>query len=175
MIKKVVFIVPYKDFRDEEYFVTKQILDYNEINSKVASNELGVAQGIDGGEIKINLKITDIEINKFDALIFIGGPGCLQHLDNDICYQLINNFIYKIIAAICISPVILAKAGVLQNKKATVWSSNMDKQAVNILQENKAIFIDKQVVIDNNIITANGPQAAHNFGLAIINKINENK
>ncbi|PIR71487.1 MAG: hypothetical protein COU43_02395, partial [Candidatus Nealsonbacteria bacterium CG10_big_fil_rev_8_21_14_0_10_37_25] len=74
----------------------------------------------------------------------------------------------KVLASICISPVILAKAGVLKGKKATVWSSPMDKVPVRILEENEAIYQDKSVVADGKIVTANGPAAAEKFAKAII-------
>ena len=70
----------------------------------------------------------------------------------------------RLLAAICIAPAILAKAGVLNQKEATVWSSVLDKSAVKILKENGAIYKDQPVVQDGKIITANGPDAAKEFG-----------
>ena len=58
----------------------------------------------------------------------------------------------KILGAICIAPAILARAGVLQGKKATVWNSPLDKSAVKILKENGAVFDNKPVIIDEKII-----------------------
>jgi protease I len=58
----------------------------------------------------------------------------------------------------------LAKAGVLKGKKATVWSSSLDRGPVKILKENGVIYEDKDVVQDGKIITANGPGAAEEFG-----------
>ncbi|PIP23942.1 MAG: hypothetical protein COX90_02420 [Candidatus Nealsonbacteria bacterium CG_4_10_14_0_2_um_filter_38_17] len=69
---------------------------------------------------------------------------------------------------ICIAPAILAKAGVLQGKNATVWSSAMDKSAVKILKDNEAVFEDKPVVAHGKIITASGPAAAEEFGQVIV-------
>jgi len=69
---------------------------------------------------------------------------------------------------LCILPVILAKAGVLKGKKATVWSSLMDRVPVRILEENDAIYQEKSVVVDGKIITANGPAAAEEFAKAIV-------
>jgi len=63
----------------------------------------------------------------------------------------------------------LAKAGVLSGKKATVWSSPMDKSAVRILEQGKAIYDKGPVTQDENIITANGPEASRKFGEVIAN------
>ena len=75
----------------------------------------------------------------------------------------------KVLAAICISPIILTKAGVLKGKKATVWSSPLDKSWIKVLQESgQAIYQEEDVVVDGKIITANGPAAAGRFGQAIV-------
>ncbi len=168
--KKIVMIIAFKDFRDEEYFVPKDILEKAGIEVKTASNKMGTAIGADGGEAEVDLLVSEINPADFDAIIFVGGPGCLKNLDNENSYQLARKTIAedKVLAAICISPVILAKAGVLKDKKATVWSSSLDRSSVEILKENGAIIYEAQeIVIDGKIITANGPDAAGDFAKAV--------
>lgn len=168
--KKVAMVIAFKDFRDEEYFVPKEILEEVEAEVKTASNKMGTAIGADGGEVEVDLLLSDLNPADFDAIVFIGGPGCLDNLDNEESYRVVKETVSrnKVLAAICISPVILAKAGVLEGKKATVWSSPMDKSPVKILEENGAIYQDELVVVDGKIITANGPAAAKKFGEAIV-------
>jgi len=168
--KKIVMIVAFQDFRDEEYFVPKEILEEAGAEIKTASNQKGTARGADGGQVQINLSIYEIDTNEFDAVVFIGGPGCLENLDNEDSYQVAKATVNqnKVLASICISPVILAKAGVLSGKKATVWTSLMDKSAVKILEDNGAVFENKSVVVDGKIITASGPDAAREFGQKIV-------
>ena len=172
--KRAIMIIAFKDFRDVEYFVPKEILEKAGVEVKTASNKTGVAIGADGGEANVDLLVSQINVADFDVIIFVGGPGCLNALDNETSYRVAKEAISqnKILAAICISPVILAKAGVLSEKKATVWSSPLDKSAVKILKEKGAIYIDEKVVQDGNIITANGPQAARDFGNKILDALN---
>lgn len=173
-MKKILFIIAKDGFRDEEYFVTKEVLKNNfEIITASDGNKNEIALGSLGGEEKIDLNLKEVNINEFDAIIFVGGPGALKHLDNEISYKIIKEASEKnkILAAICISPVILAKAGVLKGKKATVWSSNIDKSAIKILKEYGAEYIDEDVIEDGNIITANGPLAAEKFGRKIKEKL----
>ncbi len=174
-MKKIAIIIAFKDFRDEEYFETKEILENNGLKTRTFSNEKGIAIGKFGGEVNINETLDNLNINEFDALVFIGGPGSIPLLDNTTSYNIINkaNNENKLISAICIAPVILAKAGVLENRKATVWSSSMDKSAIKILKENKAIFKEELAVLDGNIITANGPEAINAFAEEIIDKLNK--
>lgn len=167
--KKVVMVVASENFRDEEYFEPEAILEERGVIVKTASNKAGVARGVGGREVTVDLLVTDVNPADFDAVIFIGGPGSLEHLDNDNSYQLVQSTLgqKKILAAICVSPVIVAKASVLKDKEATVWSSPEDRSAVQILEENGAKYVDKPVVVDGQIITANGPAAAQEFGQKI--------
>jgi len=187
--KKIAIIVAFKDFRDEEYFVPKEILEGAGAEVKTASNsesaksadeggeedlssstKMGRALGADGGEVEVDLLVSDLNPAYFDAVVFIGGPGCLANLDNENSYKVAKETVSKgkVIAAICVSPIILAKAGVLEDKKATVWSSALDRGPVAILKENGAIYQDKTVVTDGKIITGNGPEASKEFGEAIL-------
>ena len=168
--KKAAMIIAFKDFRDEEYFVPKEILEKAGAEVKTASNKIGTAIGADGGEVKVDLLVSEINPTDFYAIIFIGGPGCLKNLDDESSYRVAQETVSqnRVLASICISPVILAKAGVLEGRKATVWSSVMDRSSVRILKDNGTIYQDEDVVVDGKIITGNGPAAAKEFGQAIV-------
>jgi putative intracellular protease/amidase len=51
----------------------------------------------------------------------------------------------------------------LEGKKATLWSSLLDKSAIKVLKERGAEYLDKDVVVDGKIITASDPKAAKEF------------
>lgn len=173
--KKAVIIIASENFRDEEYFGSREVLENRGIELKTASNKAGIAKGTEGGEVKIDLLVSDIKAADFDAVVFIGGPGALQNLDNEFSYDLVRSAIEqkKIVAAICIAPVILAKAGALKGKEATVWSSPSDRSPIEILGRNGAKYVDKDVVADGKMITANGPSAAGSFGEKIAEALME--
>ncbi len=168
--KKIAIIIAFRDFRDEEYFTPREILEKTGAEIKTVSNKIGTAIGADGGEVEIDFLVSEINPAEFAGLIFIGGPGCLKNLDNENSYKLAKETISqdKVLGAICIAPAILAKAGVLSGKKATVWTSPMNKSAVKILEDNNAVFEDKPVVADGKIITGSGPEAAEEFGRKIV-------
>jgi len=168
--KKVAMIVAFRNFRDAEYFVPKEILEKAGAKITTASTKIGTAIGADGGDTEVDLLLPNLNVADFDAVVFIGGPGCLEYLDNENSYKVARETITqnKILGSICISPVILAKAGVLKEKRATVWSSPLDRGPVKILKENGAIYEDRDVVQDGKIITANGPDAAEEFGKKLV-------
>ncbi len=168
---KILFIVAKNGFRDVEYFAPKAILENAGHIVKTASNGKAgeLASGADGGETKIDLNINDAKADDFDAVVFVGGPGALENLDNEESYRLARETSAKgkLLAAICVAPVILAKAGVLENRKATVWNSVSDKSAIEIFKNSGVIFVNESVVEDDNIITADGPKSAEEFGKKI--------
>jgi len=175
MGKKILMVVAFKDFRDEEYFVPKEVLEKAGFFIDTTSTEQGIAIGSQGGEAVAHIGLDEINLENYKAVIFCGGSGMANELDNQIFHKLAKDFYQndKVVAAICITPALLAKAGILENKKATVWSSALDKSFIKVLEENGAIYQDNPVVIDNKIITANGPDAAEEFGKAIVNLLTE--
>jgi protease I len=170
-VKKIAMIIAFRDFRDEEYFIPKEIFKQRGAEITTVSNKSGTAIGSNGGTIEVNLLLENLNPGDFEAIVFVGGSGCLKNLDNEESYRIVKETVSqnKVLASICISPVILAKAGVLEGKKATVWNSPMDKSAVKILENEEAIFQSDSVVIEGKIVTANGPGAAKEFAEAIIN------
>ena len=68
-------------------------------------------------------------------------------------------------AAICLAPSVLANAGVLVEKKATVYPEGW---AITALKQNGAFFDPKPIVIDGRYITANGPEVAVDFAYALV-------
>jgi len=173
--KKIAQIIAFRDFRDEEYFIPHNVFLASGAEVKTFSTSEGVAIGVNGGEAKVDGLIENLDVSDFDAVVFSGGPGCLKYLDNETSYEIARKTLNqgKVLGAICISPVILAKAGVLEGKRATVWHSIMDKSPIKILKENGAEFIDEKVVRDGNIVTGNGSQAAKDFAEEIVKILTE--
>ncbi len=169
-MKKVLIVIGFRDFQDREYLVPKKIIEESEIQTETISNKKGIAIGVFGKTININKTISEVNLKEYQAIIFIGGGGCLPNLDNKESYSLLQkaNKERKIIGGICIAPVILARSGILKNKQATVWNSPMDQFPVRTLKKNKAICKAKSVVKDDNIITARGPEVADLFGKKIV-------
>lgn len=168
--KKIAMIIAFRGFRDEEYFIPKGILEAAGAKVITVSSSLGKAIGKLGGETEVDVLLKDFNSMDYETVLFIGGPGAAKYIDDQSVHQIIRETIEnnKVLGAICIAPAILARAGVLGGKKATVWSSVMDKSAVKILKQEKAIYQEESVVVDGKIITASGPSAAKEFAEAVI-------
>ena len=168
-MKKVALFIAFQGFRDEEYIEPKNILEKAGIKVDTISTTKGKARGKIKITTDIDKTLDEISISEYDCLALVGGPGALEYLDNKKVHKIFTDFYNqnKPIAAICISPVILAHAGLLKGKKATVWIDGKNE-----LEKNGAIYTGNPVEIDGNIITANGPAAAKEYGNAIVEKIN---
>ncbi|MFH0818879.1 MAG: DJ-1/PfpI family protein [Patescibacteria group bacterium] len=169
---KILLIVANDGFNEDEYFITKEILESNSIQVVTGALEAGGASGTNGRSTNVDVVVSDLleyteNVEEYDGVVFVGGSSMAQITDDERFYKLAINFnqYHKLISAICIAPVILAKANLLRGKKATVFA---DEQAINDLVANGAEYTDQEVIIDGDIITANGPKAAYKFGSAIV-------
>lgn len=168
--KNIVMIVAHRDFRDEEYFIPLDIFQSSGFEVLTASSVQGEIMGSMGGEAVAEVAISDIRMEAFEAMVLVGGGGAQEYFDNENLHKLIREFHKQngVIGAICIAPVILAKAGILNGKRATVWASSLDKMGQRILEQNGCIFSENDLEKDGNIITANGPQVAEKFAKEIV-------
>ena len=171
--KKVLLIIAQEDYQDHECGAPKKILEDAEIEVVIASKQIGVCHGAFGAITEATVAIAKVNVSDYDAIIFIGGAGAVGY-QHDVqahltAQEAINR--EKILGAICIAPTILAYAGVLEGKKATVW--NEDGKQAEILTKNGAEFVDELVVVDGKIVTANGPPAAEAFGKKILEMLKE--
>lgn len=164
-MKKVVMIIADNNFRDEELLEPKAILEKNNIKVIIASTTEDEVYGMLGAKVKPNILLENVEAEDFDAIVFVGGTGASQYWDDPIAHNLIKKAaaLDKVIGAICIAPVTLVNAGILNGKKATVWPSEKEK-----LKEKDVFYSGKGVEIDGKIITADGPHSAREFGEALL-------
>ncbi len=172
MKKQALVVIASKNFQDREFIICKRILEKQEVSITIASKFLGLALGMLGNKVMVDILLPDVVAKTFDALIFIGGQGAVDYVDDYVCHQIIEDFLHqkKIIAAISIAPAILAQAGILKNKKATVWASELNRKMIKIFKEQEVIYQEEDVVVDKKgkIVTANAPAATEEFTKAIL-------
>jgi len=159
-MKTVVLVIAEKIFRDEEYQVPKDILSKAGVKVITASTTTGEATGKLGLKVRPDILISSIDTDELDALIFIGG-GAEQYFHDPLAQRLAKEAAQKgkVYGAICIAPVILANAGLLKGKRATVFPSGLES-----LNRGGAVYTGGDVEIDGKLITGCGPTAAKEFG-----------
>jgi len=173
MEKKVLIIIAPRNFRDEEFQEPKAILEKAGVKVIVASTEAGTAKGMFGMQVIPNTTVDKVDPAEFDAIVVVGGGGSQTYLWNNLQVQKIVQAMHRkggIVAAICISPAVLAKAGILKGRKATVFPS---ADAISELKKAGAIVSDAPVMVDGKIITGKGPEAAREFGQKIAESLSK--
>lgn len=165
MNKTIVMVIAPKQFRDEELFVPQALFERENYTVIIAGTEAKVARGMLGGQAKIQRAIADIRVDDCAAIVLVGGSGASAYWDDISLHTLLKEAYNKrrVIGAECIAPVILANAGILEGRKATVWSSESAH-----LKAKGAEYTAEKVTVDGNIVTADGPQAAKAFAQAVL-------
>lgn len=158
--KKVIMIIAPENFRDEEYFDTRDALEKMGVDVKVASISNPAISGIDKREVEIDMMLNEVT-DDFDGIVFVGGGGAKVYFENQTVLDLAIKFYEegKIVAAICIAPLILGHAGIMSDKKATCWEGDAKE-----LQDFGTEYTGSNIEVDGNIITANGPKSSEDFG-----------
>lgn len=166
--KKVLLLVAQEGFQSKEYFDTRKTLEQAGIEVVTAAPSHTTAVSHINEEVMPDLDLKSVRIPDYNGIFAVGGSGALKHLDNEETVR-----IFKEVAqskgypygAICISPRILARAGVLQGKRATGWDE--DGALQEIFDAHGVTYIKEPVVVDGSVITANGPSVAHDFANTI--------
>jgi len=162
--KAIVMIIGRRNFRDEELLKPKSIFEKAGAKVIVASSSLDPATGMLGATVKPDVLLKDVKPTEYDAVVFVGGTGAKEYWNNRTAHKAARQTFEdgRVVAAICIAPVILANAGLLDGRKATVWASEAGR-----LRAQGAEYTGRDVEVDGRIITANGPEAAEDFGRTI--------
>ncbi len=166
--KTVAIIIAPENFRDEELFVPRQEFEKAGFITVVASTQIGTATGMLGGTVTVQTLIPDLRPENLSALVIVGGSGAPKYLyESKPLRELILKMsqLNRPIAAICLSPAVLAKAGILKNRQATVYK---DPTALKALKDGAASYTAQDCVVDGLIVTASGPSAAEAFATAIV-------
>lgn len=163
-MKSALLIIAQQGYQDRELNGTRQGLQEAGFEVILASTEAGPCHGKLGGTEAAAVALRDVRVSDYDRVAFIGGPGAHALKDDPDALKIAREAAAsgRPFGAICIAPEVLAAAGVLRGKKATVWDSGGEQRA--FLEEHGAIYTGEPVTVDGLLVTANGPEAAAEFG-----------
>lgn len=121
----------------------------------------------------VDCTVKEVDIDSFDALVIPGGfknYGYYQDAYNEEFLNLIRGFKSqnKIIASVCVGSLPLAKSGSLENKNGTTYDTVEYKDE---LKKYKVKLLDNPIVIDNSLITSNGPSTAVEVSFILLEKL----
>ena len=121
-------------------------------------------------KIESDILLEDVNLQSYDAIVIPGGmPGAVSIANQSKVVNALKSFYNqsKLIASICAAPaVVFAKEKIVLDKKMTCYPA---QDFIELLGDN---YLEKSVVVDKNVITANGPKSAMEFSLAICSALN---
>ncbi len=174
--KRVAIVVLEKYFDNDEFFGTQEAFQIAGIQTDIASLTTGEIKSLEGrSTITATMLIKDIRVDDYDAFVFVRGQSAIgyggkKYQDNkDVSYLVqAANERKKVLAAIDTAPGIFAYAGIVKGKN--VASSPLQQME---LVKAGAKWQRDDLILDGNLITASGPDAARRFGAAIVHMLRQ--
>lgn len=154
-------------FEEIEALTVVDILRRAEIEIVIASLLPGPVTGAHNIIIIPDTTLDAVNADVFDMIVLTGGQPGTDNLNADPrIHALLNDFAAKskLIGAICAAPIVLAAAGLLHGKSVTCYPTYRNKL-------DGAVYEDKSVITDGNLITSKGPGSAMNFALEIVARL----
>jgi protease I len=170
-MKLLVAIAPDR-YRDEELDNPLAVFRKAGIRTDIASVTTGTCTGMLGGTAHASVTFDHADPSLYDGIVIIGGTGSPAYLwENTDLARLVKTLYSekKVVAAICLSPVVLARAGILKGRKATLYRT---PESLAEMKAGGAVVVQAPVVIDGTVITADGPGSATAFGETIVSALN---
>jgi len=157
-----ILVVMSNGFEEIEAITVVDVLRRAGIQVDVVGIPSTLITGKNGVRIIADKKFSDINPEDYEGLVIPGGMANVNTLIEYLpLLSLVERFNQqrKIIAAICAAPRILAKLGLLRDKKATIYPG---------LERNLSYPRPEKVVVDGNIVTSQGPGTAIEFSLKLV-------
>jgi protease I len=145
-----------KDFEDSEY--TKPAQAFKESGRQLVHLGLKKGETVTGKKqntpVKIDMTVDEADPRDFSALLIPGGysPDNLRAHEGPVRFVELFMETGKPVFAICHGPQLLISAGKLEGRKVTAW-----KSLIKDIKYAGADFIDKEVVVDGNLVTSRQP------------------
>ena len=168
MAKALVLMA--EGFEEIELTSIVDILRRGGVTVTIAGLKDGLITGSRGIKMQPDVTLDGIK-EMYDIIILPGGSPGYVNLGNDRrVIDLVKRYNAegKIVAAICAGPSVLVKAGILGGKKVTIFKG-MENELKN------AVYVDKPVVVDGNILTSQGPGTAMEFAIELLKRLTGEK
>lgn len=172
---KRVAIITENGFEEVELTKPLQALKDAGVNAQIVSPQKDKVKAWDHDHWSIELPV-DVQIDSanpedYDALVIPGGvlnPDKAR--TNEKCIAFVKHFLDtgKPVAAICHGPQLLIETGLLKGRTMTSYASiktDLINAGVN--------WVDKEVVVDNGLVTSRSPKDLEAFNRKMLEEIAE--
>jgi len=176
-MKKRIAILATDGFEESELKSPKEAMENEGFEVDIVSLKSGSIKAWDEGnwsnEYKVDKTLDSVSANDYNALVLPGGvinPDKLRIEEDAITF--IKDFFKqsKPVASICHGPWSLINADVVKGRTMTSYPS-IKKDLINA----GANWEDKEVVVDEGLVTSRNPDDLPAFNSKLIEEINEGK
>ena len=170
-----VAILAADGFEQSELFEPKKALEEAGAKVSIVSLEAGKIKGWNhkewGDSVAVDLTVTEANADDFDALQLPGGvmnPDKLRMSKEAVDF--VKSFFDagKPVAAICHAPWTLIEADVVGGRTVTSWASLRTD-----LENAGAKWVDREVIVDNGLVTSRKPDDLPAFNKKMIEEFAE--
>ncbi len=163
-----VLMISADKFEDTELLFPLYRLREERVEVDVASLERRPLKGKRGYVIEANRGIDEVSAADYDMLVLPGGKAPATLRADERVLEVARGFVAaeKPVAAICHGPQILAAAGVVRGRTLTSY-----KGVAKELRRAGANYEDREVVVDDNLITARDPADLPAFTREIVRRV----
>ena len=163
----LVFMAP--GFEEMELTITVDILRRAgiEVNTVTLAADRSPVTGSRNISMLPDLTLEEIAIEKCDIAILPGGIDGTRNLGAN---QKVIGFIQKMhaagkkVAAICAAPAVLARAGLIEGRRATSHPAAAEHMA-------GTIYCEDRVVIDGNVTTSRAAGTTFEFAFSLVEQL----
>jgi len=165
-----VLMMATNGFEQDELMLPRQALIDAGVQVTLAALDTrpitGEKAGEKGESITPDTTVDEVDTDNYDALVLPGGVANPDKLRmNERAVEIVGEFMddEKIVAAICHAPWLLVEADVVDGREVTGWPSVRTD-----LANAGAEVVDREVVVDENLITSRKPDDIPAFNRAVI-------
>ncbi len=153
-------IISADNFEDSELLVPYYRLKEEGIQVDIASIRKGKIKGKHGYEVEADKTLKEVKPDDYNILILPGGKAPETIRKEKEAVEIAKHFFQKNkpVSAICHGPQTLITAGLLKGRHATCYKSVAQE-----MKDARAIYEDKEVVVDGNLITSRQPSDLPGF------------
>ena len=147
-------IISADNFEDTELLVPYYRLKEEGIEVDVASIKKGTIKGKHGYEVQADKALKEVDPSDYSILILPGGKAPETVRKDKNAVEIAKHFFQKNkpVSAICHGPQTLITAGLMTGRHATSYKSVAQE-----MKDSGALYEDKEVVVDGNLITSRQP------------------
>ncbi len=161
---KRVAVVVGRGFQDQEGTVPIEFLRREGAEVVTVGLETGEVKGLHGAVIRVEKTFEEVSPEEFDALVIPGGRSPAHLRKHPAASDFVSRFAAtgRPVAAICHGGQLLAAAGLVKGLTMTGYPRIKEE-----MEAAGAIFVDRPVVVDGNIVTSRVPDDLPDFNSAL--------